>query len=176
MRAEKRVPDPGAHQNDHQENGGPPDQRAHPGNPGLDDRPLFSINRHIHPGLFGALPAKSRTDITKLFHALAANGFAANPAGFRCRILRVPGTKGHGCGGNRGGGSLRNRRRGGGNRRHRGRGRGRGKFLANHLVGQIRSVRAATGTIDPHRHPAVYRLDVKRKARSARALDFDFHD
>ena len=51
-----------------------------------------------------------------------------------------------------------------------------GEFLANHLVGQIGSVRAATGTLDPHRHPAVHRLDVKRIARPARALDFDFHD
>jgi hypothetical protein len=88
----------------------------------------------------------------------------------------VAGTKGHGCGGNWGDGSLRDRRWGDGNRRHRGRGRGRGEFLANYLVGQIGSIRAAAGTVDSHRHPAVHRLDVKRKPRSAPALDFDFHD
>jgi hypothetical protein len=47
--------------------------------------------------------------------------------------------------------------------------------LTNRLIGEIGSIRAALRTIDPYRHPAVYRLDVEGKPRSALTLNFNFH-
>jgi len=149
-----RVPDPCARQNDHQEKRRPARSTQPPSRPGLDDHSaVFHKPAHPVPVCFGTLPAISRTDITVLFSMHSPQmGFCRKPGRvFRCGILRVRGQKGTAATA----GQLRDRRRATAT--------GGPVLRSRRVSGELPRwpdpvpSAPATGTLDPHRHPAVHR-------------------